>query len=142
MDLGARAGWAGAPNWNSAAMAALAFIVGLAALVTATRHGPVGDGAERPGVLDAYTRLPPSFSPNRGEMDRSVHYYARGAGYGFLFERDRVVLRFPGEETVLRLVPVGGVGAASIEGSGARRTNATRTDAGATQPVPSYATLG
>ena len=42
---------------------------------------PAGSGQ----ALDAYGKLPLSFVPNAGQLDRSVRYSAQGAGFSFFF---------------------------------------------------------
>ena len=95
---------------------ALVAAVVLAVLVV----GPARDGAERAAVAQssappssgspanvetraavpagvrrlrlAHAKLPLSFVPNAGQIDRRVHYYAEGPGYGFYFTPGEAVL--------------------------------------------------
>ena len=43
---------------------------------------------------DAYGKLPLAFVPNAGQTDRSVRYYAQGAGFSFYFTKGEAVLSF------------------------------------------------
>jgi hypothetical protein len=52
-------------------------------------------GAADKRAAAAYQKLPLSFIPNAGQTDRSVRYYAQGAGFGFYFTKDKAVLAFP-----------------------------------------------
>jgi hypothetical protein len=64
------------------------------AVTTAQRQTPsssVPAAAER-RVTRAYANLPLSFIPNAGQTDRSVRYYAKGAGYGFYFTDHKAVV--------------------------------------------------
>jgi beta-propeller repeat-containing protein len=45
-------------------------------------------------ALDAYEKLPLSFTPNEGQTDEAVRYYAQGAGYGFFFTKGGATLSF------------------------------------------------
>ena len=51
---------------------------------------PFHDGGQR--VASAYAKLPLPFIPNVGRTDERVRYYTQGAGFGFFFTDDRVVL--------------------------------------------------
>ena len=48
-------------------------------------------GAKR-RAADAYAKLPLAFTPNAGQTDHSVRYYAQGAGYTFYFTDHKAVL--------------------------------------------------
>ena len=48
-------------------------------------------GAKR-RATDAYAKLPLAFTPNAGQTDHSVRYYAQGAGYTFYFTDHKAVL--------------------------------------------------
>ncbi len=48
--------------------------------------------AERADVMDSYGRLPLYFIENRGQVDKSVRFYERGAGHATFFTKDGLVL--------------------------------------------------
>ena len=60
-------------------------------------------------MRDAYGKLPLAFVPNRGQTDKSVRYYAQGAGHAFYFTPDKAVLTFTKKEkgVALHLTPLG-----------------------------------
>ena len=60
-------------------------------------------------AADAYGKLPLAFVPNRGQTDKSVRYYAQGAGHAFYFTPDKAVLTFTKKEkgVALHLTPLG-----------------------------------
>jgi Bacterial Ig-like domain/Beta-propeller repeat len=53
---------------------------------------PTLPAVARRRIATSYAELPLAFVPNTGETDRSVRYYAQGAGYGFYFTRKKAVL--------------------------------------------------
>lgn len=57
----------------------------------------------------AYGKLPFAFVQNRGQTDKSVRYYAQGAGHAFYFTPDKAVLTLSKKEkeVALRLTPLG-----------------------------------
>jgi Beta-propeller repeat len=62
-------------------------------------EAPVSEPGAAPQVneeeaFDAYEKLPLSFIPNEGQTDKSVRYYAQGAGYGFFFTKAGAMLSF------------------------------------------------
>jgi hypothetical protein len=59
-------------------------------------------------VLDAYRSMPLGFVRDSGHADRDIRYSTQGAGFGFSFLTDRVVLAFErdGRSTSVQLVPV------------------------------------
>ena len=60
-------------------------------------------------AADAYGKLPLAFVQNRGQTDKSVRYYAQGAGHAFYFTPDKAVLTFTKKEkgVALHLTPLG-----------------------------------
>jgi hypothetical protein len=71
-------------------------------------------------VTNAYGKLPLSFVPNKGQTDKSVRYYAEGAGHAFYFTRDKAVLSFTGKDhgVALDLTPLGANRNPTLEASG------------------------
>ena len=78
----------------------------LPALAPSTQSPPAK--AER-RATQAYDKLPLAFVQNRGQTDKSVRYYAEGAGHAFYFTRNNAVLTFTEKEkgVALRLSPLG-----------------------------------
>jgi hypothetical protein len=108
----------------AAAVAALGiFCVWLLALTASLFPSqPRAGEAPRQPILDSYGKLPLSFVPNAGQVDRSVRYQARGPGFDFNFTPDKAVLSFTrGDQGVaLHLTPLGASKGARLEGRGKR----------------------
>lgn len=64
----------------------------LAFALAASPPGAISGPAGNAPATDA--KAPLAFIPNRGQLDRSVRYYAQGHGFGFFFTRDKAVLAF------------------------------------------------
>jgi beta-propeller repeat-containing protein len=73
----------------------------------------------RQQATDAYGNLPLSFVPNRGQTDKSVRYYAEGAGHAFYFTPEKAVLTFTKKDNgvALDLTPLGASPNARLEAS-------------------------
>lgn len=50
--------------------------------------------AHEKNALKAFDRTPLYFIPNKGQIDKSVKYSAKGGGYDYYFAKDKVVLTF------------------------------------------------
>ncbi len=42
----------------------------------------------------SYIKIPLAFIPNKGQVDTKAKFYVNGAGYGFYFTSEEVVLSF------------------------------------------------
>ena len=79
---------------------ALFALLTLAAAGLVARGGPasISIGGEKAGTSAAAqaaaSKLPLTFVPNKGQTDKSVRYYAEGAGHSFYFTPDKAVLSF------------------------------------------------
>jgi len=62
--------------------------------VDRAHHTPDGRAVT---TADTLSRLPVAFVENRGQIDSTVRYYARGSRYGFYLTRDAVILSFLNE---------------------------------------------
>ena len=80
----------------------------LPASAPSTQSPPAPAKAEQ-RAAHAYGKLPLAFVPNRGQTDKSVRYYAQGAGHAFYFTPDKAVLTFTKKEkgVALHLTPLG-----------------------------------
>ena len=93
-----------------------------AAVAVQTELAPAFSPFDEARISQAYATLPLAFTPNAGQSADGVRYLAQGAGYGFYFMRDRVVLdlrrpkadgavalhlRFAGANPNPRLEPLG-----------------------------------
>jgi hypothetical protein len=82
----------------------------LPASAPSTQSPPVNVPAKaEQRATHAYDKLPIAFVPNRGQTDKSVRYYAQGAGHAFYFTPDKAVLTFTKKEksVALHLRPLG-----------------------------------
>ena len=73
-----------------------------------TQSPPAPAKAEQ-RATQAHAKLPLAFVPNRGQTDKSVRYYAQGAGHAFYFTPDKAVLSFTKKDkgVALHLTPLG-----------------------------------
>jgi hypothetical protein len=84
------------------------------------------DGPRQAAIQNAYSRLPLSFEANRGQLDGSVKFLARGSGYSLFLTSD---------EAVIALNP--GLKKPGAKGTGGRTSVAPRgSTAGTPDPTP------
>jgi hypothetical protein len=97
---GVSRGWRASSRLAGLIAVGLVFAIGAAALTSFDRgrSAPLPSQAANDRIADAYQKLPLSFVPNEGQTDRSVRYYAQGAGFGFYFTDSKAVLSFQGKE--------------------------------------------
>jgi hypothetical protein len=83
-----------------AAVAGCALLCVLAALAVAAiagATGPKSNRLDRATLASAYGRLPLSFAPNRGQLDRGALFSARGQGYTLYLSKSSLLLALSSE---------------------------------------------